>query len=598
MDVRCENCGTEYEFDDAKVSESGITVKCTHCNHLFRVSKPRAMPPIPPAIGMSMNMRAGIWMIRTRAGELFEMQDLSMLPTWIAQGKVTRVDELSRDGENWQPLGTLTEFAQFFNASDGGGVGSISTRSSAFGSSESRFDDSKRNAIPPMIQNTGFNPALASSANLSFGESFAEMARQQPQAQATQGSGGWRTGVMAALFVIAAGCAGWAGWTYYKMSEAASQPTPPVAKALPCSEQFLDACNRAREEMGRDTQGGFSQAQKFYQEALNTREGCDGSAIGNAYVGLARAAICEAEYKKLESQDATQLLENATKSLKDAEGVLGSRDASLLINYADLYRVKGDVKRAEDYLNAAEEAGAAAIDVSLVRGAMEMHLQNGNVKSMAERLSALSPATQKQPRAQFLMALAFYKAQQNDEARKVIMALLARNPDHGPANRLLAHIALTPEKNQKNDQANAPEEKQTPPKTPTPPKTGGDNVSADSGNYDQLMSKAHKLLSSGNSAQARKFFDAASKKKPTSPEPWAGLAWCALDEGQAGSAVSLFKKSLGANPRYAESMYGLAESLEKSGNKGEAIKAYNAYLQTHPNGQYAGMVQRKLNQLR
>ena len=188
--------------------------------------------------------------------------------------------------------------------------------------------------------------------------------------------------------------------------------------------------------------------------------------------------------------------------------------------------------------------------------------------------------------------------QQNDEARKVIMALLARNPDHGPANRLLAHIALTPEKNQKNDQANAPEEKQTPPKTPTPPKTGGDNVSADSGNYDQLMSKAHKLLSSGNSAQARKFFDAASKKKPTSPEPWAGLAWCALDAGQAGSAVSLFKKSLGANPRYAESMYGLAESLEKSGNKGEAIKAYNAYLQTHPNGQYAGMVQRKLNQLR
>ena len=30
MYVKCEKCGTEYEFDDRKVAASGITVKCTN----------------------------------------------------------------------------------------------------------------------------------------------------------------------------------------------------------------------------------------------------------------------------------------------------------------------------------------------------------------------------------------------------------------------------------------------------------------------------------------------------------------------------------------------------------------------------------------
>ena len=37
MDVRCARCSTEYEFDDALVSERGTTVKCTNCGHQFKV---------------------------------------------------------------------------------------------------------------------------------------------------------------------------------------------------------------------------------------------------------------------------------------------------------------------------------------------------------------------------------------------------------------------------------------------------------------------------------------------------------------------------------------------------------------------------------
>src|SRR5947208_15008276 len=54
MDVRCEKCQTVYEFDDARVKESGVTVKCTQCGHIFKVrkrtaeGKPRTLPGLAP----------------------------------------------------------------------------------------------------------------------------------------------------------------------------------------------------------------------------------------------------------------------------------------------------------------------------------------------------------------------------------------------------------------------------------------------------------------------------------------------------------------------------------------------------------------------
>ena len=42
MDVTCDRCGTEYEFEEPLVSTRGTTVKCTDCGHLFKVYRPQA----------------------------------------------------------------------------------------------------------------------------------------------------------------------------------------------------------------------------------------------------------------------------------------------------------------------------------------------------------------------------------------------------------------------------------------------------------------------------------------------------------------------------------------------------------------------------
>jgi predicted Zn finger-like uncharacterized protein len=132
MDVKCEQCGTEYEFDDGRVTESGINVKCTHCGHIFRVARPRvstgehpvartpsasfqAVVETPTLPRATTPTRARAWLIRrARTGEVLDFKDLSTLQTWILERKVTRDDEISKSGESWKPLGSIVELSSFF----------------------------------------------------------------------------------------------------------------------------------------------------------------------------------------------------------------------------------------------------------------------------------------------------------------------------------------------------------------------------------------------------------------------------------------------------------------------------------------------------
>ena len=162
MDVRCEKCMTVYEFDDSKVGEQGVTVKCTQCGNLFKVKRrertqelamgaaaarsPAYVQPAqtvpttqrttvpgipvvnktvqgrPPAVGQQQQHSpppqaaepAG-WMIRIASGEIFRFRELTTLQQWIVERKVTRDDEISRTGEQWKRLGGIAELASFFH---------------------------------------------------------------------------------------------------------------------------------------------------------------------------------------------------------------------------------------------------------------------------------------------------------------------------------------------------------------------------------------------------------------------------------------------------------------------------------------------------
>ncbi|MGZ3405590.1 MAG: tetratricopeptide repeat protein [Polyangia bacterium] len=158
MDVRCEKCMTVYEFDDSKVGEQGVTVKCTQCGNLFKVKRrertqetpmgaasARSAAYVQPAQSVPSTQRstvpgipiinrqapagradkppataaheeAGGWMIRlVGSGEVFRFRELTTLQQWIVERKVTREDEISRSGDQWKRLGGIAELASFFH---------------------------------------------------------------------------------------------------------------------------------------------------------------------------------------------------------------------------------------------------------------------------------------------------------------------------------------------------------------------------------------------------------------------------------------------------------------------------------------------------
>jgi predicted Zn finger-like uncharacterized protein len=111
MDIRCERCQTEYEFDETKVTEAGVTVKCTNCGNLFRV---RRRAEAPTAV-IAAPSKEKVWMVRSRDGDLRRFRELTTLQQWIVESRVARDDEISLTGETWKRLGDIAELASFFH---------------------------------------------------------------------------------------------------------------------------------------------------------------------------------------------------------------------------------------------------------------------------------------------------------------------------------------------------------------------------------------------------------------------------------------------------------------------------------------------------
>src|SRR5512134_3838910 len=105
MDVRCGRCGTEYEFDDALISERGTTVKCTNCGHQFKV--------YPAQTSMGVPER---WVVRTASGRELVYTSLRDLQKGIAQRQVGPEDMLSRGNQPPRPLQSIAELEPFFQS--------------------------------------------------------------------------------------------------------------------------------------------------------------------------------------------------------------------------------------------------------------------------------------------------------------------------------------------------------------------------------------------------------------------------------------------------------------------------------------------------
>jgi predicted Zn finger-like uncharacterized protein len=119
MDVRCPRCQSEYELDDARVSDDGVTVKCSECQHVFRVKRKSLVMTLPVrddagAAALPPTSTPREWRVRQPNGNTYLCKELTTLQKWIIERKVGRDDEISLTGETWKRLGDIPELASFF----------------------------------------------------------------------------------------------------------------------------------------------------------------------------------------------------------------------------------------------------------------------------------------------------------------------------------------------------------------------------------------------------------------------------------------------------------------------------------------------------
>jgi predicted Zn finger-like uncharacterized protein len=110
MDVTCDRCSTEYEFEETLVSPRGTTVKCTQCGHLFKVYR--------LATSLSAQALGSHWTVRRVDGSSHQLPSLADLTRLISEGTFTRDDEVSRTGKVWRRLGDVEELESFFAEAD------------------------------------------------------------------------------------------------------------------------------------------------------------------------------------------------------------------------------------------------------------------------------------------------------------------------------------------------------------------------------------------------------------------------------------------------------------------------------------------------
>src|SRR5262245_50090496 len=103
MDVQCPSCHTEYDFDDALLSARGTTVRCTSCNHQFRVHSTSAQGE-------------DLWIVRSKDSKERSFTALRELQKAISAKLVLREDDLIRGDNPGRPLSSIPELARFFES--------------------------------------------------------------------------------------------------------------------------------------------------------------------------------------------------------------------------------------------------------------------------------------------------------------------------------------------------------------------------------------------------------------------------------------------------------------------------------------------------
>ena len=615
MDITCPQCKTEYEFDDSKISEAGVTVKCTNCNYMFKVRRKAvvemepvspAAPDVPPA-GEPPTKRP--WMIRASDGETYNFHELTTLQQWIVERKVTRDDQISRSGETWKSLGDISELSSFFQVVDAASAAELSPAVAPVSQPIPSQPVHPAHSYPadPVMSGTEQDPidaalapepAFAEATNSQFqlvGQSAAWEDDEEPIRDHFEEDEDYEDDLPARspakkvfLAVVVLAVLGGIGFGVWKMGLIPGTKKELHKSYVAGRNLFLmddeDSLKQALQQLAMVPAGdglalaaraevSTNLAQQMRDEAalLDRRaERIESHVTPTGPDGAPKAdADAPMDNPKELRQKALNLRADSNKMLKQAEKNINlaikeaPNEVEVKRAMADYLRLLGRGEKVViPYITAVRKLKADDLETYYVEGAFWS--QQGKIRKAEDLLKAAIEKAEKSPlkhlhRASFQLAMLYLRKGQRDGASQQTENILRINGKHRLAQEL-KKVLQTEE--QTSSVATAPpievtppgvETKKTDPTPPVEPKTGGPKPKTDRKPVAPLSLKGSyaELVRKGNRLSER---------------------------GSSMKALKLFKAALKKNPTGHEALSGVGYCHLDQERTGSAIRFFKRAL--------------------
>ncbi len=651
MDVRCEKCGTEYEFDNDRVTEEGVTVKCSTCGHLFKIRKKSFVLTEPVVLGKKDSDAGRNWMIRRGDGTILSFKELTTLQKWIVERKVAREDEISKSGETWKRLGSIAELASFFHVVDQAtsattpglsaqppiqpapvpATGTTQPLPAAMPAASAPTPIEVPISEPPAVPTPATAPAPATAPVAippaapemggepdSWGEMPPDADDDMIEKWKRRGRHKWY--FIVPLIVILFGLGGWylaSKDTFMKvvgMITGRGAEIPPQAKSLFESgmAHFLKDSASELAAARKDLNAAIEKAEGKYPAAMAT--------LGEVHVTQAD----ESRQKIANLDERITVLQKKIDELKPKDGA--EPDDKVTAQIAPLHNDKVDLQRERLRLTdaARKDLEEAKRLIDAARGLAEkdfaprcaladyirvMSRNRAGVEAALREAAAVKKG--EDPRILYIdgasladdpgsLQAAFDKLNRAVtleprmlRARYLLARVLVamKRPDEAmvQAERVLKD---SPDHGQAKQLLTSLQPKPEP-KPETKPAEPGQPTT-----YEGWKDLADQLQEKGRIGKALKAYDKALELKPEDIEALTGKGLCLLDNGSYGMAITWFRRALKKNPRFADAIMGLAESYKYQGNTEQARIFYQRYLDVLPGGPEAAVARGNLKELK
>jgi predicted Zn finger-like uncharacterized protein len=645
LDVQCERCKTEYEFDDALVSGRGTTVRCTHCGHQFKVRR----ADVSDAEGDR-------WLVQTMSGQQLTFLTLRELQRAILAKQVGRNDTLLLGGGPTRLLGSIAELEPFFegrstsrpppaaeNANhDAFAIAGPQHQTKPFGTLAESRPAAYAHQPPPaaffappkatarLVQASHMSPAAprvpspmmpAPEPDSEFPPPTNPVRRALPpgddelhdgndvQSVFPQSSedyydiprrrrvGGW---VVAFVLLVAVGVVGWVLAKPYLVARNA--PSSPRLDSR--VQAFLADGEKAMAE------GDLQAAQEDFGKASVLGEHDPRVLVDEARAAAAAADIPWLKLRLL-SADATDEM-RATKAQFD-ESIARARKASdealsvapddytAVRAKIDVLRLQGAREAARGYISKLGPLGTQP-ETAYVLAALDLAEPEPFWTTVIDRLRLAASAENGAARARAALVYAMAKSGDAAGAKGELARLDALARPYPLLANLHALVDKAAPKAAPSASAalSAPHVDVTSLPTAAPPPAGAAAATATTaaerdregvqGDPSGGMHAATAAIKKGDWAHARQIYEALVSRNPSDSEAIAGIGDVQRAQGDTAGAIASYKRALAINPSYLPALLGVADTQWASGDQTSARRSYKNIVDRFPEGTYPAYV--------